>query len=77
MDSAEENLGLSFEFTRYLFKHPDVWEMFPKDVHVAFLPEKDMIISLGNLSKNSQRVSDKGTAYCLCQNKKIGSTWNV
>ena len=45
----EKNIGLSAEFSRYLFDHPDLDEAIPPDAEVVFLPKFDTTLKDFNL----------------------------
>jgi hypothetical protein len=42
----ENNLELSFEFTRYLLAHPEMDERIPKGAQVVLLPDCDERLAL-------------------------------
>lgn len=70
MDSAEKNLELSSEFTRYLFEHPDVEEKLPKEAQVVFLPEYDNELREFNL-KIAKECLKKGQPIVYVKIKRL------
>ena len=66
----ENNLELSFEFTRYLLAHPEIEEKIPKGAQVVLLPDYDERLRRFNL-RNSQQQREDGQPVVYVRIKKL------
>lgn len=66
----EKNLELSFEFTRYLWAHPEMERKIPKGSQVVLLPDYDEKLRRFNL-KNSKRQREDGQPLIYVRIKKL------
>lgn len=40
-DMVQKNIELSTEFSRYLFEHPEIESMLPRDAEIVLIPDFD------------------------------------
>ena len=66
----ENNLELSFEFTRYLLAHPEMDERIPKGAQVVLLPDYGEKLRRFNL-RNSQQQREDGQPVVYVRIKKL------
>jgi hypothetical protein len=69
---VEKNLELSFEFTRYLFAHPEMEARIPKGALVVLLPDYDEKLKRFNL-KHAQRQRAEGQPVVYIRIKKLAA----
>lgn len=53
-DVIQRQMGLSFEFSRYLLDHPELEEQIPSGAYVVLLPEDDP-----ELCEHNRRISER------------------
>lgn len=61
---SEKNMGLSIEFSKYIFEHPELDEKIPRGAQIVLLPEYDKELSAYNLRiAEAQREEGQALVY--------------
>ena len=56
---VQKNLQLSAEFSRYLFEHPEIEGILPRDAEIVLLPEFDAKLRAYN-RKTGREMEERG-----------------
>ena len=60
----DKNIGLSIEFSKYIFEHPELEDKMPKGAQVILLPEYDKELCEYNLMiAEKQREREQPVVY--------------
>ena len=63
-DLIDKNIGLSIEFSKYIFEHPELEDKMPKGAQVILLPEYDKELCEYNLMiAEKQREREQPVVY--------------
>jgi len=70
-DYIEKNITLSFEFSKYLFEHPEVEEKIPLNAKIVLLPEYDSDLYEFN-KKLAEVQREEGQPLVYVRVKELG-----
>ncbi len=58
-DMVQKNIELSTEFSRYLFEHPEIESMLPRDAEIVLIPDFDTKLRAHN-KKMGRAMAGRG-----------------